>query len=173
MVTRRLTPGLRRRLKAPLGLLIRGSIDETMGRLGRMVEDEGPPMVVSVGDRVSGNMTGHGIRPQVLVVDNRVMREPVEPVPLEARRTLRVRNPPGTLTVEAWAVMREAVEGDGPTRILVEGEEDLLTLVAVFCAPEGSLVVYGQPREGIVVVKATEAKKREIQQIVEAMEPVP
>ncbi len=54
--------------------------------------------------------------------------------------------------------------------MVVDGEEDLLTLVAVLCAPENSLVVYGQPHEGIVVVKVTEKTKRKIRRIVEAME---
>lgn len=169
---RRLNPRLRRKLKAPLGFLIRGSVEETMQKLGRLVEEERPPMVISVGDVVSESMTGHGILPKVLVVDNKVMRQPIPPIPLDVGQTLHVKNPPGTLTDEALAVMREAVGKAHPTRVLVEGEEDLLTLVAVLCAPEGSLVVYGQPGEGIVVVKATEKSKRMVRSIVEAMETV-
>jgi len=53
---------------------------------------------------------------------------------------------------------------------LVEGEEDLLTIVAVLCAPENSLVVYGQPHEGIVVVKVTEKTRETMRHIVDAME---
>lgn len=172
ILIRRLTPQLRRKLKAPLGLLIRGSVDQTMQKLGRLVEEESPPMVISVGDVVSESMTGHGILPKVLAVDNRVMRKPIAPIPLDVGQTLHVKNPPGTLTDEAWTVMRKAVGNAHPTRVLVEGEEDLLTLVAVLCAPEGSLVVYGQPGEGVVAVKATEEKKRMVRSIVEAMETV-
>jgi hypothetical protein len=54
--------------------------------------------------------------------------------------------------------------------VVVDGEEDLLTLVAVLHAPEKSLVVYGQPQEGIVVVRVTKQKKEMIRRIVEAME---
>jgi uncharacterized protein (UPF0218 family) len=52
----------------------------------------------------------------------------------------------------------------------VDGEEDLLTLIAILYVPEDSFVIYGQPYEGIVVVKATEAKKEEISGILNSME---
>jgi hypothetical protein len=56
---------------------------------------------------------------------------------------------------------------------VVEGEEDLLTLVAVVEAPENSLVVYGQPREGLVVVKVDEKIKKRVKEIVDSMESAP
>ena len=173
MGIRRLTPPLRKRLKSPLGLLIRGSFDETMRELGKLIERERPSKVISVGDVVSDNMIEHNIPPQVLVVDNKVMRETIKPILADVDRTLHVKNSPGTLTDEAWLVMQDAMEGSQRTRVLVDGEEDLITLVAVLCAPEGSLVVYGQPHEGIVVVKVTEEKRKIIRGIVEAMEKVP
>ncbi|MEM2936404.1 MAG: hypothetical protein QW231_04415, partial [Candidatus Bathyarchaeia archaeon] len=74
--TRRLTPALRRKLKSPVGLLIRGSPDETMGKLKKLIEKAGPSMVVSVGDMISKSMLESNISPQVLIVDNRVMPEP-------------------------------------------------------------------------------------------------
>lgn len=169
--TRLLTPTLREKLKSPLGRLIRGSFDETMETLKKWVEKEKPSRIISVGDIVSDNMMRHGISPQVLIIDNKVMREPITPIPIEADQTLHVRNPPGTLTNEAWSVIQEALKQEQRTKVLVEGEEDLLTLVAVLCAPENSFVIYGQPYEGIVVVNVTEQKKEMVRQIVEAMEP--
>ena len=65
--------------------------------------------------------------------------------------------------------MEKAIQPNRRTRVLVEGEEDLLTLAAVLCAPLGSLVVYGQPREGIVVIKVTELMKETVRGLVEAM----
>jgi len=167
---RRLTPPLRKRLKSPLGLLIRGTSDETMKKLKEWVEKEKPSKIISVGDIVSENMAKRGISPQVMIVDNRVMREPITPIFLKADQTLHLKNPPGTLTSQAWSVMQEALRQVQRTKVVVDGEEDLLTLVAVLCAPENSLVVYGQPHEGIVVVRVTEQKKGMIRRIVEAME---
>jgi len=170
MGIRRLTPALRKKLKVPLGLLIRGSSSETMRELKKLIERERPSKIISVGDVVSENVIKHNILAQVLVVDNRVMRETVKPILADVDRTLHVKNPPGTLTDETWLVMEEAIKGGQRTRVLVDGEEDLITLVAVLCAPEGSLVVYGQPHEGIVVVKATDQMKEVVRGIVEAME---
>jgi len=170
MEIRRLTPLLRKRLKSPLGLLIRGTSDETMKKLKELVEKEKPSKIISVGDIVSENMAKHGISPQVMIVDNRVMREPITPIFLKADQTLHLKNPPGTLTSQAWSVMQEALKQVQRTKVVVDGEEDLLTLVAVLCAPENSLVVYGQPHEGIVVVRVTEQKSGMIRRIVEAME---
>ena len=169
---RLLTPALRQKLKSPLGLLIRGSFDETIRKFEKLIEEEKPLRIISVGDVVSDSMIRHCILPQVLVVDNKVMREPITPILMEVDQTLRVKNPPGTLTDEAWSAMEEAMQQAQRTRILVDGEEDLLTLVAVLCAPEGAFVVYGQPHEGVVVVKVTKQKKETVRGIVEAMERV-
>jgi len=150
--------------------LIQGSLDETMEKLRELVEKEKPPTIISVGDVVSESMIKHGILPQVLVVDNKVMRKPITPIHADVYQTLYVKNPPGTLTDETWAVMRKAIQSKR-TKVLVDGEEDLLTLVAVSCAPESSFVVYGQPHDGIVVIKVTEEKRKMISGIVEAMKP--
>ena len=166
----RLTPALRKKLKSPIGLLIQGTSDETMKKLREIMKKEKPLMIISVGDVVSSNMTKHGIFPQVMIVDNRVMRKRITPISLDADQTLHVKNPPGTLTDQAWSTIQEALSQTQRTKIVVDGEEDLLTIIATLHAPEGSLVVYGQPREGIVAVKVTKQKKEMLQQIVEAME---
>lgn len=165
-----LTPALRKKLKSPLGLLIQGSVDETIKQLKRFIEEEKPVRIISVGDAVSNSMIKNGISPDVLIVDNRVMRKKVKPILVDVNRTLNIKNPPGTLTDEAWAVIEDTLKQRQTTRVLVDGEEDLLTLVAVLCAPEKSLVVYGQPQVGIVAVKVTEQKKKLARQLVEEME---
>ena len=68
--------------------------------------------------------------------------------------------------------MREALESDQNVHIVVDGEEDLLTLIAVLYAPEKSLVVYGQPYVGIVVVEVTSEKQAEAKEILKAMKTV-
>jgi GTP-dependent dephospho-CoA kinase len=80
-----------------------------------------------------------------------------------------VKNPQGTISEEALEAVQKALESDKHVHIIVDGEEDLLTLIAVLCAPEKSLVVYGQPHEGIVVVKVTAKKKAETMEFLKAM----
>ena len=118
---------------------------------------------------MSKNLVTHKIFPQLSIVDNKVMRKNIEPVLLEVDQTLRVKNPPGTITEEAVTAVQEALKCNYRVKIVVDGEEDLLTLIAVLFAPEDSLIVYGQPHEGVVVVKATHEKKAEVAEILKAM----
>ena len=157
-------------MKKPQGLLIDGPLEKTMKRLKELIENEKPSTVISVGDVVSRNMIEHSISLNVLIVDNKVMRKPIQPITVDTDQTLYAKNPPGTITDEAWAAIRSAIEQKGKTRVMIDGEEDLLTLVAVLSAPENALVVYGQPHVGIVVVKVTEETRKKMQRIVDAME---
>jgi uncharacterized protein (UPF0218 family) len=157
-------------LKKPQGLLIDGPLEKTMKRLKQLIEKEKPSMVISVGDIVSRNMIEYGVSLDVLIVDNKVMRKPIQPITVDTDQTLYAENPPGAITDEAWAAIRSAVEQKGRTRVIVDGEEDLLTVVTVLSAPEDALVVYGQPHVGIVVVKVTEETREKMRRIVDAME---
>lgn len=161
---------LRKRLKKPLGELIKGSFEETVSRFKQIVEREKSPGIVSVGDAVSKNLAENGIYPNLLIVDNRIMRKNITPVALNADVEKQVKNPPGTITFEALNAVQKALKANHRTKIIVDGEEDLLALCAILYAPENFFVVYGQPREGIVVVKVTKQKKEEVAGILRAME---
>ena len=138
-----------------------------------MIEREKPSRIIAVGDVVSSNMMKYGICPQVFVVDNRVMRESIVPIQVNVNETICVKNPAGTLTEEAREGIQRALDKGGHLiKVMVDGEEDLLTLAAVVHAPENSLVVYGQPHEGVVAVMATKEKKDEVRRIIEAMDSV-
>jgi len=152
--------------------LITGSPNETMTKLKQLIKEEQPPKIIAVGDVVSKNMSVHHIPTHAMIVDNRVARETIKPIKIKAKRTLHVKNPAGTLTPETWTTIKEALNQDQPTRVLVDGEEDLLTLVAVHQAPENTLVVYGQPNEGVVAVKVTMETRRKIQSVIDAMQPI-
>jgi uncharacterized protein (UPF0218 family) len=169
-VIRLLTTELRKELKKPQGLLIDGPFEETMKRLEDFIEKEKPSLIISVGDVVSRNMIEYGVSLNVLIVDNKVMRKPIQPITVNADQTLHAKNPPGAITDEAWAAVRSAVEQKGQTRVMVDGEEDLLALAVVLAAPEGALVVYGQPHRGIVLVKVTEETKERMRRFVDDME---
>ncbi|MEM3673397.1 MAG: DUF359 domain-containing protein [Candidatus Bathyarchaeia archaeon] len=165
-----LTPELRRKLKKPIGELIRGSHAETIKVLSSIVEKEKPPYVISVGDRVSKNFVRGKMLPRLMIVDNRVMRKSIKPIPLAADKSINVQNPPGTITDEAITAIQEALKNNCRVKITVNGEEDLLTLVAILHAEENAFVAYGQPREGVVLVKVTPEKKAEVAGILKAME---
>jgi uncharacterized protein (UPF0218 family) len=134
-----------------------------------MVERERPARTIAVGDRVAQDLTDNQLPPDIMIVDDRIMRREIPSITATADETVTVRNPPGTITDEAWHAVKAAVNNPQRTKITVEGEEDLLALVAVLEAPQGSLIFYGQPREGIVAVKATEEMKQKIVRIIGEM----
>ena len=169
-VVRLLTSELRNELKNPQGLLIEGPFEETMEMLKELIEAEKPSAVISVGDIVSRHMIEYGLVLNVLIVDNKTMRKPIQPIIVDVDQTLFAKNPPGTISDEAWVAIKRAVEHKGRIKVMIDGEEDLLTVVAVLSAPEGALVVYGQPHKGIVVVKVTKEQKEKMRRIVDAMD---
>jgi uncharacterized protein (UPF0218 family) len=170
-VAYKVTPELRVKFKEPFGVLIGGSFDETMAKIEAIVASE-HPWIVSVGDRVTRNLHDHGIIPQLSVIDNKCMRRKLQPQNFKADKVVHVDNPQGTITEEAIFAIREALEGNQHVHIVVDGEEDLLTLIAVLYAPEKSLVVYGQPFKGVVAVTVTAEKKAEVVGFLKAMEVV-
>jgi uncharacterized protein (UPF0218 family) len=172
LIKRYLTPELRIKLKQPLGILIKGSFVDTMRRLKDMAEREKPPAIIAVGDTVSRNIAESGFTPLLSIVDNKCMRKSTKPARLIADQTVYVKNPQGTITEEAETAIENALKGSQHIKMVVVGEEDLLTLAATAYAPENSFVIYGQPYEGIVVVKATPEKKAEISKILKSMENV-
>ncbi|MGB9740408.1 MAG: GTP-dependent dephospho-CoA kinase family protein [Candidatus Bathyarchaeia archaeon] len=167
-----LTTELRTKLKKPLGILIQGSFNETMAHIKDIIESEKPSAVISVGDTVSKNLVENGIIPKLAIVDNKVMRKKTVPVAIPAEKTLTTANPAGTITEEAITTIKKALQCGSNVKILVNGEEDLLALIAVLNAPQNSLIIYGQPHQGVVVIKVTEEKRREIAEILKAMENV-
>lgn len=170
---RLLTLELRKKLKAPLGLLIRGSFKQTSMKIAKLVNEKKPKKLIAVGDRVSSNLIKNRIALDVAVIDSKVMRRPISPLIFEADNIFHASNPAGTLTEEAWAAVERAVKSPGRSKVIIEGEEDLLTLVAVLSAPNGSIVVYGQPKQGVVVLDVNEEMKRKVREIIERMEKKP
>ncbi len=164
-----ITPELREKFKEPFGILIQGSFDKTMSEIKELVNREKPTRTISVGDVVSRNLHEHNIHPQLTIIDTKFLRNRNMPEKISAEKTVYVNNPQGTITKEAISAIKEAIEKNEHTHIVVNGEEDLLTLIAVLYAPEKSFVVYGQPYSGLVVVKVTPEKKAQAKEFLKAM----
>jgi len=148
-----LPDALRSELKEPLG-----PIETNAEALLSTVD--GP--LIAVGDVVTAHLERAGRSPDVALFDERTQRESITEDVASGLPEVdrRVENPAATLTEALLSALRGAIESEGPTRILVDGEEDLATLPAIVAAPEGASVVYGQPGEGMVHVRVT-AETRE------------
>ena len=143
---------------------LRAAFKDPMGRVytdpARLRGELGTP-VVAVGDVVTRHLTDAGARPDLAVVDWVTERERL---PAADRPGIEgydgridVANPAAVLTGDLLAAIGEGIERDGTTVIVVDGEEDLVTLPALVAAPTDASVVYGQPGEGMVHVPVDDA----------------
>ncbi len=117
-----------------------------------------PPLFAVVGDFVAANLIAAGLSPDIVVVDNRTLRVEVEPVE-HGLKEIKVPNEAATINAEAWLVLRAAVTLKRRVAVVVEGEEDLLVLPLLAEMPIGSVIAYGQPHEGLVVVTVSEERR--------------
>lgn len=163
-----LTEDLRLKLKSPMGLLIEGDVESIMDRLLPVIRNK---RIISVGDVVSQNLIDHGIYPELVIVDGRNLRAEIDDC-IECDNTVTVENPQSEITGELWVAI-ERLFRDKTKRfkkILVEGEEDLAVMPAVLHGDGDTVVLYGQPDRGIVIIEVTEQKKREISDYLNEME---
>ena len=166
-----ITTELRVKLKEPFGILIQGTPQETIAKLRQIAEKDKPPKIITIGDIVSRNFHKNHFNPQLSIFDNVTMRSQRMPPESPVEKTVYVKNPSGTITKEAISAIKEALVVNKHTHIVVDGEEDLLTLIAVLYAPEEALVVYGQPLVGVVAVKVTLERKALAEQFLKMMKP--
>ena len=166
-----MTEALRQSFKHPLGELVAGTEAECNDVLAGVVAKEKPTMVILVGDTVSRNAVQSGIEPSVLIIDKLERRGKALPFLFRNRRIIRTKNRAGRIEMGAWSAIEQAIK-EGDALVEVDGEEDLLAIAAVLAAPNGSLVVYGQPGSGIVIVRVSDDKKFETRKVLDSMEQV-
>ena len=97
------------------------------------------------------------------------MRKSVDPIEF-FRDFVIVPNPPGTISAEAQLILYEAVKKCKTLAVIVEGEEDLLVLPLMVHMPLGSVIIYGQPCKGMVVITLTEEQRNWAIQFMDAMQ---
>ena len=149
-------------LKRPFGTLV---VEKEISKSKIMLMLDSATKIITVGDATTERIVSFGITPDIAVIDG------VE------RRSLRNRsinygaeemfctNPAGMIADEAIEVLQKALEASTPIRIKVQGEEDLLALPLFAMAPKGSVVLYGQPLEGMVLVNINEEKRNQAKEL--------
>ncbi len=110
-----------------------------------------------------------GRTPDVQLIDEVERRARRMPPEAPYVRLVRASNPAGTITAEAIGAVKNALEGEKPARVLINGEEDLLAIPAIEAAPIGSSLYYGQPGEGVVMVTIDERAKSSAKAIFASM----
>ena len=124
-----------------------GELHENIGEIISIISGG---TVYAVGDVVTRNLQKNGITPAVAVIDGHTMRSPCVRMPALRGECINVKNPAGTLTDELIRALSFGVSHP-PVTIIVDGEEDLAVIPLVLAAPQGSIILYGQPHRGVVM----------------------
>ncbi|MAF89201.1 MAG: hypothetical protein CL963_01680 [Euryarchaeota archaeon] len=137
----------RKDLKTPIGELI-----EELPRSG-----DG---LIAVGDITTLRLLKEGITPDICVIDYKAEREPLSEEDVKTLKALDVQeikaeNNAGEISLSAWKAFEDALKNT-PAKIVIDGEDDLLALAALFLAPEGSKVIYGQPDIGTAMFEVSD-----------------
>ena len=146
---------IKKQLKDPLGKVYITVTD--------ILKDYPEHKIVAVGDQSVLAFLDKGKKPFISVFDFRTLRKGIEESEqniLEDNfpNPLVVANEPSTLSEELFKVVPKILEKGGALRI--EGEEDLTALVFLYFAEGDILIVYGQPKEGLVVVEPNKIKDK-------------
>jgi uncharacterized protein (UPF0218 family) len=163
---------LRPRFRESFGCLYKGKGADTIEKLS--VDLGSPTKLISVGDVTTFHLLNHGIIPDILVVDDRTKRGPASDRVVVGTKhkgftEISVDNPAGVITEDLIDAVGNALKSDEHVRIFVRGEEDLAAVPVILMAPEGSAVLYGQPDEGVVLVKITSDKKEQMEDLLTAI----
>jgi len=158
---------LRDQLKNPLGNLISDNDPNKENIIKNFFAES---VIITVGDRTTENMLQLGLKPQIQIIDGLEKRSECSvPADDTINTKLSCKNPPGEITEESIQVIQKAFSSEPPVRITVDGEEDLLVIPVCIHAPENSVVMYGQPNEGLVIVTITPEIRAKVQKILDVM----
>jgi len=159
----RLKKEQRDRLKETYGEIIEGDLPERYC-------DKDP--IVAVGDVVTDILLKQGVVPNVSTIDHKTRRGGYKSGTSKKDAfdiEFDIKNPPEMISRPAWIVMEKALKKEKTVLIEVEGEEDLLSLVAIILCPSGGLVIYGVPSEGMVINEVSEEFKEKAWEVINNM----
>jgi len=155
-----ITERLREELRTPISKIFEGDNFTVTKDVISHIKEEDIEDVICVGDEVSRDLLDNNFKPKNIIVDGKVMRKPIDYLDkiLEPyRNKLSLNNPAGKIAKEAWKIISQAFKKE--SAVVVEGEEDLLTIPAILLAKNNSVVIYGQPGRGKVVIRVDENRK--------------
>jgi GTP-dependent dephospho-CoA kinase len=133
-------------------------------------------ILVTVGDATTAKLLSFGIVPDLSVVDGKERRTPMDrtiisPLAVEIEQGrltyMECSNEAGSISGNAIATIKDALKEPFPVRVFVYGEEDMLAVPLFIMVPDGSVVLYGQPLEGMVIVKVNEDIRRKAQYLLD------
>ncbi len=173
----KLTEELRKILSEPQGKLYEG---EGVEPIRVALSEINFAILACVGDIVTYYALKSQFKPDIVVIDGKSIRKSLNAdIKAEIDRmtsnytTIEAKNPAGHITEDLVEKLFEAIKiakSGSKAKVFVEGEEDLAVMPLAIMLPKGSLIVYGQPRRGVVAVAVSREKKVDMFDLVKRME---
>ncbi len=172
----RLPEDLRKELSRPVGILVEGADhQEVAKKVKDLIRGR---MSWCVGDVVVRSLIDVGYVPDVAFIDRRTVRESyidmsyVEEIYRGIGTVHRIYNPPGHLNPEIRDLIYSIYNNRTKTLVIVEGEEDLVSLAIIAYGSLGDAVVYGLPGRGVIIIFIDEDIKKKALEVINLMKPV-
>jgi len=125
--------------------------------------------IITVGDRTTEKMIDFDLIPSLQIIDGLEKRIKRDIIKLGNAFELKIDNPAAEITLESIEIIKKAFTMNSPIRLTVNGEEDLLVLPVCIHAPENSVILYGQPNKGLVLVQITTEIRNKAQALLDLM----
>ena len=156
------------RLDAELNKDVIAELKKPLGKLYPDFEDaideiKSSKFLISVGDATFSNLIKYELYPNMAIIDNLVQRKNYDHDVIHTENILKANNPAGTITDDLWETIGKALElcDNGECYVIdVAGEEDLAVLPCILMAREDATILYGQPNEGLVILKVSDTIKK-------------
>ena len=156
------------RLDAELNKDVIAELKKPLGKLYPDFEDaideiKSSKFLISVGDATFSNLIKYELYPNMAIIDNLVQRKNYDHDVIHTENILKANNPAGTITDDLWETIGKALQlcDNGECYVIdVAGEEDLAVLPCILMAREDATILYGQPNEGLVILKVSDTIKK-------------
>ena len=152
------------RLDAELNKDVIAELKKPLGKLYPDFEDaideiKSSKFLISVGDATFSNLIKYELYPNMAIIDNLIQRKNYDHDVIHTENILKANNPAGTITDDLWETIGKALQlcDNGECYVIdVAGEEDLAVLPCILMARKDATILYGQPNEGLVILKVSD-----------------
>ena len=156
------------RLDAELNGDIIAELKKPLGKIYPDFEDaidaiKSCEFLISVGDSTFSNLTKYELYPNIGIIVYLIQRKNYNHDVIRADHILKADNPAGFITDDLWETIGQALElsNTGECYVIeVAGEEDLAVLPCILMADPDTTILYGQPNEGLVLLKVCDVKNK-------------
>ncbi|MDC1057694.1 GTP-dependent dephospho-CoA kinase family protein [Nitrosopumilus sp.] len=153
-------------MKIPLGILLPIGQDNKRN-IQKYLSDNS--YIITVGDRTTEKLIDFDLIPSLQIIDGLEKRIKRDIIKLGDAFELKIDNPAAEITLQSIEIIKKAFTMNSPIRLTVNGEEDLLVLPVCIHAPENSVILYGQPNKGLVLIQITAEIRNKAQALLNLM----